>query len=162
MKRPMHHAHGFTMVELITVMVLIGVLAAVAIPKLMGDNTTEAAVYGDRVATTLRLAQKAAVAKRRTVCLDTAAGSLRVRTLRGPGSGANACSEPLVGVEDGLFANTNAGIAMSGMPAALRFQPDGTITDANNVQVGEIRIGITASGQSQRTIRIHGGTGYVD
>lgn len=152
------HQHGFTMVELITVMVLIGVLAAIAIPKLMGDNITEAAVYGDRVASALRTAQKAAVAKRRTVCLDTAAGTLSVRTAVGPGP----CTAGLGADATGLFANDNAAIGMNGAPAELRFQPDGSVTDINGVQVGEIRIGITLGGNPQRTIRIDGGTGHVD
>lgn len=156
--RRLNHQHGFTMVELITVMVLIGVLAAIAIPKLMGDNITEAAVYGDRVASALRTAQKAAVAKRRTICLDTVAGTLSVR----PGPGAGSCTAGLGPDLTGLFANNNAAIGMSGAPPELRFQPDGSVTDIDGTQVGEIRIAITLGGRTQRTIRIDGGTGYVD
>lgn len=152
------HQNGFTMVELITVMVLLGVLAAIAIPKLMGDNITEAAVHGDKVVSALRLAQKSAVAKRRVVCLDTASGTLRVSAT--PGSGA--CGVKLDDVEDNLFAGKDASIGMSGAPAELRFQPDGSILDGDNAQRSEIRIAITLSGQVQRTIRLDGGTGHVD
>jgi len=150
------------MVELITVMVMIGVLAAIAIPKLVGDNITEAAVYGDKVASALRLAQKSAVAKRRTVCLDTASGSLSVRTAVDPGTVPFECNTGLQDVDNGLFANNNASIAMTGAPPVLHFQPDGSITDANNVQVGALSIDITVAGKPQRSIRIDGGTGYVD
>jgi MSHA pilin protein MshC len=149
---------GFTMVELITVMVLLGVLAAIAIPKLMGDNITEAAVYGDKVVSALRLAQKSAIAKRRVVCLATASGTLSVS--RDPGSGA--CDVELEGVEANLFAGKDTSIGMSGAPPQLRFQPDGSILDGDNAQRSEIRIAITLSGQVQRTIRLDGGTGHVD
>ena len=150
------------MVELITVMVMIGVLAAIAIPKLVGDNITEAAVYGDKVASALRLAQKSAVAKRRTVCLDTASGKLKVRAERGFGTGANVCDADLDDAPDNLFTNNRASIAMTGAPPVLRFQPDGSITDANNVQIGAISIDITVAGKPQRSIHVDGGTGYVD
>lgn len=150
------------MVELITVMVMIGVLAAIAIPKLVGDNIAEAAVYGDQVASALRLAQKSAVAKRRTVCLDTASGKLTVSAERGSGTGPNVCNANLDDAADSLFTNTSASIAMTGAPPVLRFQPDGSITDANNVQIGVLGIDITVSGKPQRSIRIDGGTGYVD
>ena len=151
------HQNGFTMVELITVMVLLGVLAAIAIPKLMGDNITEAAVYGDKVVSALRLAQKSAVAKRRVVCLTTASGTLRVS--RNPGS--SDCEDTIEGAAN-LFANRDASIGMSGAPAVLRFQPDGSILDGDNAQRSEIRIAITLSGKVQRTIRLDGGTGHVD
>jgi MSHA pilin protein MshC len=151
------HQNGFTMVELITVMVLLGVLAAIAIPKLMGENVTEAAVYGDKVVSALRLAQKSAVAKRRVVCLPTASGTLRVS--RNPGS--SDCEDTIEGAAN-LFANQDAGIGMSGAPPELRFQPDGSILDGDNAQRSEIRIAITLSGKVQRTIRLDGGTGHVD
>ena len=73
---------GFTMVELIMVMVMVGVLAAIGIPKLMGGNTTGALVFGDQVASALRHAQTSAVSHRRVVCLATTARTLvmRIRT----------------------------------------------------------------------------------
>ena len=53
-------AAGFTMVELVVVMILIGVLAAIGIPRLMGDKNMEGAVFGDQVVSGLRRAQKIA------------------------------------------------------------------------------------------------------
>ena len=158
MKHALKHESGFTMVELITVMVLLGVLAAIAIPKLMGDNITETAVHGDKVVSALRLAQKTAVAKRRVVCLNTASGTLRVSAT----PGASTCGVKLDDVEDNLFAGKDASIGMTGAPAELRFQPDGSILDGDNAQRSEIRIAITLSGKVQRTIRLDGGTGHVE
>jgi MSHA pilin protein MshC len=150
---------GFTMVELITVMVLLGVLAAVAVPKLMGDNVIEAAVQGDKVVSALRLAQKTAVAKRRTVCLNTQSGTLRVSSA--PGS--NACELALDnGVGENLFASTDASLGIVAAQPLLRFQPDGSILDGDGKQLARITIDITLAGKIQRTISLDGSTGHVD
>lgn len=151
---------GFTMVELITVMVLLGVLAAIGVPRLMGDNTIGAAVFGDQVVSALRMAQKSAVARRRTVCVTTTTTTidLRVRAAVGPG----ACDTAMVGIENGQYDSKDATITMAGVPATLRFQPDGTIVDANNLQFGALQFTIRMGTLDRRTIRLEGATGYVD
>ena len=62
--------HGFTMVELITVMVIVGVLAAVAVPRFFDRGTFDSRGFHDQVISTLRYAQKAAIAERRLVCIS--------------------------------------------------------------------------------------------
>lgn len=52
---------GFTMTELITIMVIVGILAAVAIPRLQ-DNDFSSRVAADQVKAVLRYAQKVAIA----------------------------------------------------------------------------------------------------
>ncbi len=64
------HQHGFTMVELITVMVIVGVLAAVAAPRFFDRGTFDSRGFHDQVISTLRYAQKAAIAQRRLVCVS--------------------------------------------------------------------------------------------
>jgi MSHA pilin protein MshC len=64
------HQHGFTMVELITVMVIVGVLAAVAVPRFFDRGTFDSRGFHDQVISTLRYAQKAAIAERRLVCVS--------------------------------------------------------------------------------------------
>jgi MSHA pilin protein MshC len=64
---------GFTLVELITVMVIVGILAVVALPRFFDRNVFESRGYYDQAISTLRYAQKTAVAQRTTVCVvDTA------------------------------------------------------------------------------------------
>lgn len=154
-------ASGFTMVELVVVMILIGVLAAIGIPRLMGDKTMEAAVFGDQVVSGLRQAQKIAAGHRRTVCASVGPKAVIVR-LKDCGS----AGMPLTGLSDDAFATTDSVLAVT--TATLYFQPDGRITsDAAGTAVvagGTLAITGTVDGQATtfRTIHVEGTTGYVE
>ena len=151
---------GFTMVELITVMVLLGVLAAIGLPRLMGDNGTSVAVFGDQLASALRQAHTNAVARRRTVCVEATgtAVRLRIKTTAGPG----ACNAAIDNVTDDLFASRDSKVTVAGAPATLFFQPDGTVSSSQNgPPLGRLALAIQASGVTQRSVVLEGSTGYV-
>jgi MSHA pilin protein MshC len=64
---------GFTLVEMITIVVIGGILAVAALPRFFDKNVFDSRGYYDQVLSTLRFAQKAAIAQRTTVCVvDTA------------------------------------------------------------------------------------------
>lgn len=149
------------------VMVMVGVLAAIGIPKLMGGNTTGALVFGDQVASALRHAQKSAVAHRRLVCVGLTASTVLLRIRTDPAvpiqTDMQACDADLKGVDNGMYDSTDATVAMSGAPAQLYFQPDGTISGTPaGVPLGEVKIGIALNEKVQRTITLAGSTGYVE
>lgn len=58
---------GFTLVELITVLVVIGVLAGVAAPRFFQRQGFDAAAYTDQLRAMLRYGQKVAIAQNRNV-----------------------------------------------------------------------------------------------
>lgn len=69
-------ARGFTLVELITVMVLIGILSVAVLPRFFDQNVFAARSFFDESQALLRYAQKVAVAQRRTVCVALAANGV--------------------------------------------------------------------------------------
>jgi MSHA pilin protein MshC len=159
-------AAGFTMVELVVVMILIGVLAAIGIPRLMGDKTMEGAVFGDQVVSGLRRAQKIATGHRRTVCATVGPKAVIVRLYVG-----NSCSLAVTGLTDDDYATTDSVLTVK--PTTLYFQPDGRITTdaAGATAVGSATPGtgaidITGNVNGQnitfRTIHVEGTTGYVE
>lgn len=157
---------GFTLVELITVMLLIGILAAIGVPRLMNGNDGAALTYGDQVASALRLAQKTAVAHRRTVCVGASSSAMTLRIATAVGS--SACGAALEGVDDADYRSGAAGVTSTGLaggsasaPNRLLFQPDGTIAGADGTPARGV-VTIVADGRTVRTIRVEGVTGYVE
>ena len=73
---PLRKARGFTMIELITVMVLIGILAAVAAPRFFDRQGFDARMFADQTQFMLRYAQKLAVAQNRPVYVRFNAASV--------------------------------------------------------------------------------------
>lgn len=70
---------GFTLVELVVVIVVAGVLMATALPFWRGETGFEERGFRDETAAALRYAQKAAVAARRQVCVNFTANGLTAR-----------------------------------------------------------------------------------
>lgn len=83
---------AFTMVELITIMVIIGILAAVAVPRFFDKSTFESRGFYDQAISTLRYAQKSAVAQHRFVCVSITGGDTITLTQ----GVSNACGGNLV------------------------------------------------------------------
>jgi MSHA pilin protein MshC len=69
---------GFTIVELITVIVIVGILAVAALPRFFDQNVFESRGFYDQVVATLRFAQKAAIAQHRFVCVAFTSNSVRL------------------------------------------------------------------------------------
>ena len=150
--------HGFTMVELILVIVVMGVLTAVALPR-MRTSSFEEAGYRDQIGATLSYARKAAIAQRRRVRVQLAASVLTVRI-------ANASPETAAGLLfDGsagrpliLPGSDSAQLAPRGSvtvtgPATLTFTPQGRAEAASYIY--EVR------GASNRSLTVDQVSGYV-
>ncbi|MDR2189482.1 MAG: type II secretion system GspH family protein [Azonexus sp.] len=69
---------GFTSLELVVVMLIVGILAVIALPRLAGADNDDI-VFRDQVVSALRYAQKTAVSHRRMVCVAFSQGSLALR-----------------------------------------------------------------------------------
>lgn len=65
---------GFTLVELIITMIVIGILAVVAMPRFANQLTFETRGFVDQTVATLQYARKVAVASGRNVCVSASSG----------------------------------------------------------------------------------------
>ncbi len=77
---PSERSAGFTLLELVIVIVILGVLAVVALPRI-GEGSFRSAAFAEQVATAFRYAQRLAVATGCDIQVDvsTATNSYRVR-----------------------------------------------------------------------------------
>lgn len=83
---PAARGRGFTLVELVMTLVLVGVLAVVALPRLLDTGLWQLRAYADRLQSAVMLAQRLAIAQRRTVVAVFAASgaSLHYDSAGGP------------------------------------------------------------------------------
>jgi MSHA pilin protein MshC len=151
---------GFTLVELITVMILIGILAVVALPNLNVAQDFGATSFRDRVAASLRYAQKSAVAKRRMVCATVAADGLSLGLGVAASFGAGACAAAMSGPDGATPAATSPAANVTLTPVVtMYFQPSGNVTsDAAGANTADFAL--TVSGQP--VITVIGATGHVE
>lgn len=70
------HAGGFTLIELVVTMIVVGILAVAVVPRFSALSGFDAVAYRDKVKSTLEYARKSAVAARRKVTVDLAGNVL--------------------------------------------------------------------------------------
>ena len=148
---------GFTLVELIVTLILVGILAVVAIPKLVGVSAYNTLGFYDRVASGIRFAQKQAIAKHRNVCLTFTANSVTFRFASSDGAAA-PCDADLAGPNG---ASPYVLAADPGGIGAVLFSP--TPTDFQFDALGRPTVGqtITVTGDGSKTLSVAPETGYV-
>ena len=151
---------GFTLMELIGILILVGVLAVVVLPKFDSIGSFAPTRYRDELIATLRDAAHAAMSHRRLVCasLGTSGLSLSIAASNTPGSPPSGCSTTYLPARGQALA-APAGISTSATPTAfLYFQPSGRVTtDAAGTTAGNWTISV--SGES--AITLVGETGHL-
>jgi MSHA pilin protein MshC len=133
----MHRQRGFTLAELVIVMVLVGVLAVVAIPRLFQKSEFAARGARDHVASGLRYAQKSAVAMRRNVCVAVGATSLAMTYASAAGrtqpcAAGNTIANPATGQP---FDSTSYEDATVATPTTVVFDALGRPSAAASISV---------------------------
>lgn len=153
--------HGFTLVELVVVMVLLGILAVAILPRLSTSTAFSEAGFHSEVVAALRYAQKTAVSHRRLVCAQLTATTVTLQIAAS--NPAAACGGSLLRAPNGADAfasttSTSMTLTTGTLPATLFFQPDGRIS--TNV-AGTSLWGAGILVANMPAITVSGGTGYV-
>lgn len=158
---------GFTLVELITVMILIGILAVVAIPRML-DHTFDERGFHDAAKAALQHARHVAVASRHFVCATVTAGTgpagvvaLRMDATAPESVAAVNCTAAIALPSPGRgCAAANEVCAPNGVTlggSSVIFDPLGRSVTAPNVLAAVVNL--TVSNQADITIQPE--TGYV-
>lgn len=148
------------MTELAIVMVLIGIMAAYAFPKLSAAISARDDAWHDSLQSALRLAQKGAVSRRRLTCVNIASTSVAITSATA--NPAMACTTAING-PSGTAAFATAGNSSAGTAVApagtIYFQPDGRVTTDG---AGTTTANRTISMTGASSITVYGETGYVE
>lgn len=150
---------GFTLIELIMVMVLLGILAAYAAPRIFNRSDFDARGMHDMTMSYLRYAQKSAIAQRRQVCVGYSASSVSLTIAGAAGAGACPAASTLSGPDGQPTLNAPSGVSFTPTPATMAFDALGQPLDNTGAVLASARTIVVAG--TGRTITVEAVTGYV-
>lgn len=148
--------NGFTIVELVSVLVIGGILAAVIMPKMGAGTGFDERGFRDRVAAGLRYAQKSAIASRRTVCASFSSPPARVTFNISTANGAANCviGNALAGPDTNPLVVTATGnVSFAALPADIIFDAAGRPGSGAAISISGLPVTLA--------ITIEAETGYV-
>lgn len=151
-------AHGFTLMELLFVVVLLGVLSAYAVPRMFNRSDFDARGFHDQTLATLRFAQKTAIAQRRTVCVAFTGNSLALTLAPNPGTSLCAGGVALAGPSMQAVLQAQAGVGYAPPPGNFQFDALGQPINAAGVALGTQILQVNGL---KAAILVEGVTGYV-
>jgi len=151
---------GFTMVELIVVILIAGIMSFYAMGKLGSTGDVNAQGYADQLASGLRFAQKAAVAQRRPVYINIVAASGRMYACLDAAAG---CATPLTQPAGGaLDISAPATVVVTTSAAQFSFNGLGSPVNSSGTNAtATIQIVATSSTGQAFTVTVQADSGYV-
>ena len=147
MRRP----QGFSLLELVVVLILAGILTALAIPRLT-NTESQATWFHEQVKAAVRYAQRQAVAQRRCVFVSLQSSAPQVRLSYGD----NNCADTGTRLTE---ISTGADYVLTA-PSGVVFPPPTPAQFAFN-SLGQPTGGAVAFSTGGGTINVNADTGYV-
>jgi MSHA pilin protein MshC len=145
---------GFTLVELVIVIVIAGILSFMAVGRLNNTGEVNAHGFAEQIASTLRFAQEAAVAQRRLLYVNVNAATGLVNACL---DSSVSCTQPLSAPGGGnLAAQAPSGVALTTNAAQFSFDGLGRPSTGSQVQIQ-----VTASDGQQFSVTVEPDSGYV-
>lgn len=112
MTRRVKRQNGFTLTELVTIIIIVGLLSVVALPRFFDRNTFDGRGFHDQVISTLRQAQKIAIAQHRFVCVAFTANSITLT--QGATSACGGALTSPTGVTPFVINSPSADVTLAG------------------------------------------------
>ena len=173
---------GFTLVELVVTLMLIGILAAVGVSRFFDRATFDVAAAADQARAIMRYGQKLAVAQRRAVyvrltsssvalCFDSGCSATMLVSAPGGANSGSAgtranCANNASWYCEGLPANLGYTLTPGPAPTSFAFDAQGkpyagsdNLLTVNSTFV-QLTVAVSAGGTS-RTVTVVPETGYV-
>lgn len=147
------------MVELILVIVVAGILATVAVPRMLGRTGFDTRGYADQLAATVRFAQKLAVAQRRDVFVQLTANDATLCYIATTPCPA-ASWAPGPGGEKPYTVSAPNGVAIANPLAVLAFDRGGRPQTAALLDI-QAQLDIPINGSGTHHVYVEQETGYV-
>ncbi len=147
---------GFTLVELVMVIIMLGILSATALPKFFEKNSFAEKAFFDDTLNAIRYAQKLAVATGCSVKVSIAADQYSLHrqgnstSTACPGGSTYALDVPHPSFGTSNYSGSEAGISLTSSVASFVFNSLGTAST-----------NVTLTVNATRTISVIAETGFV-
>ncbi len=146
---PRSRCAGFTLLELVTIIVIMGILALVAVARFSGLEGFDSRGFYDKAVSSVRFAQKTAVAWRRPVFVCVTATQVAIGAAAG-------CSPPIANPVTGTGAVEDAPNGVTLNPVTFSFDRLGRPSAAVTITFSS-----SIAGDPPRQIAVAAETGYV-
>ncbi len=148
-----HAVRGFTLIELIMVIVILGVLAVFAAPRMFDNSTFTGRGLHDESMALLRFAQKTAIAQRRAVCVTVNSTGITLSMFNSNPAPTTCLAATAAQIQPLTPPFTpKGGTGLAGPATPFQFTPLGS-TDQTSA--------ITITVANSTPITVAPGTGYV-
>ncbi|HEX5048146.1 MAG TPA: GspH/FimT family pseudopilin [Gammaproteobacteria bacterium] len=161
MSRSNTRSAGFTMIELVVVIAILGIIAAVAAPRFFDDRTFLERGYYEELAAAIKYAQKLAVASGCAVQMSVSATGYVAHQQAAAGGTCAASStnwSTNIRMSDGRFLSGAAPFGVTASPATFVFNSLGGTNLGSDLSIG---IGPAAFATPTYSVTVRADSGFV-